>query len=150
MPELSHWPRRDQHFDYNNSEVVAFIRKRCGLELADAIRVFHSAANRGVIHFDHDTKMWSGCQHDPIKTWKLPASPYAHLWPDLAYMPPLCHKPDRSKPYAPERSEVLAWLAEGFRCDLDEADRIFRSACKQGVILFDPESGLWKGRDDDE
>lgn len=72
-------------------------------------------------------------------------SPFRHLWPELAFMPPLNHWPDRPNTYTPERSEVLIWLAEGYRCDLIEADKIFQSARGKGVVRYNPETRLWFG-----
>jgi hypothetical protein len=60
MPQLLHWPDRDQPFDYANSEVIAFITARCGVSQTNAIRIFDSARRKGVIKFDPITKIWCG------------------------------------------------------------------------------------------
>jgi hypothetical protein len=72
-------------------------------------------------------------------------STYAHLWPELAHMPPLNHWPDRPNPFTPERSQVLAFIADGYGCDLREAGRIFRSARDAGVIRFVSNTKRWRG-----
>jgi len=72
-------------------------------------------------------------------------SPYAHLWPELAYMPLLDHWPDHPDPFTPERSEVLAYITEGYGCDLREAGMIFQSARSKGAIRFNPTTRLWCG-----
>jgi hypothetical protein len=82
----------------------------------------------------------TGRRSGPVKE-----SPYMHLWPELAHMPALSHWPDRPEPYTPERSQVLAWLAEGYRCGLDEAERILHSAKHKGVIRYNSETRLWCG-----
>ena len=73
------------------------------------------------------------------------SSPYAHLWPELAHMPPLSHWPDRSTPVEAERSQVIAFIAQGYGCDLREAGRIFQSARDAGVIRFNPKTRQWCG-----
>ncbi len=60
MPPLSHWPDRDQPFDHARSEVIAFIMARCDVPQRTAIRIFDSANHRGVIKFDHETRLWCG------------------------------------------------------------------------------------------
>ena len=72
-------------------------------------------------------------------------SPYAHLWPELGFMPELDHRPDRPAPFEPERSQVLAFIVDGYRCDLDEAGKIFQAARHAGVIRFNPSTRLWCG-----
>lgn len=72
-------------------------------------------------------------------------SAYMHLWPELEFMPALDHWPDRSKPYDPEHSQVLAFIVEGYDCDLLEADKIFQSARSKGVVRFDSVAKLWCG-----
>ncbi len=75
-------------------------------------------------------------------------SPFMHLWPELAYMPRLNHWPDRTGPYIDiERSEVLNWLVQEYRCDLIEADKIFHSARSKGVIRYNPETRQWCGNE---
>ena len=72
-------------------------------------------------------------------------STYAHLWPELAHMPSLDHWPDRPASFKPERSQVLAYLVDGYGCDLREAGRIFHSARDAGVIRFNSNTGQWCG-----
>jgi hypothetical protein len=45
----------------------------------------------------------------------------------------------------PERSQVLAFIVDGHRCDLDEAGKIFQAARHAGVIRFNPDTRLWCG-----
>lgn len=73
-------------------------------------------------------------------------SPYNHLWPELAHMPGRDHWPDRPDPFTAERSQALAFIVEGYGCDLGEAERIFRAARHAGVVQFDPVTKLWHGR----
>ncbi len=73
-------------------------------------------------------------------------SPYMHLWPELEFMPRLDHWPDRSKPFDPGPSQVLAFIVEGYGCDLPEADKIFQSARSKGVVRFDSVTKHWHGR----
>ena len=73
-------------------------------------------------------------------------SPYNHLWPELAYMPELDHWPDRPAPFDPKRSQVFAYIVEGYGCDLREAECIFRAARHAGAIQFNPTTKHWHGR----
>ena len=73
-------------------------------------------------------------------------SPYEHLWPEMGFMPELDHWPDRPSPFKPERSQVLAYIVEGYGCDLREAECIFRAARHAGVIRFHPPTRTWCGR----
>jgi hypothetical protein len=73
-------------------------------------------------------------------------SRYMHLWPELEFMPTLDHWPDRPVSFEPERSEVLAYIARGYRCDLHEAERIFQAARHARVIRYNPKTRLWSGR----
>lgn len=75
-----------------------------------------------------------------------PSSAYMHLWPELEVMPMLDHWPNRPGPYRPESSEVLRFLADSYRCDLEEAARIFQSARSAGVVRFDKRTRKWVGR----
>ena len=78
--------------------------------------------------------------HRPIKE-----SPFMHLWPELAFMPPLNHWTDRSQPFSPEQSGVLHWLTQAFCCDIQTADKIFQSARSKGILRFNPVTKLWCG-----
>lgn len=83
----------------------------------------------------------------PLKKIKKPRiSKYVHLWPELEFMPPLDHWPNRPEIYQPECSEVLRFLAESFDATLDESDKIFHAAVSKGVIKFSPATRLWCGR----
>ncbi len=77
---------------------------------------------------------------------KTRTSRYEHLWPELAHMPWLDHWPDRPATFKPERSQVLAFIVDGYGCDLREAGRIFQAARDAGVIRFNPEIRQWCGR----
>lgn len=56
-------------------------------------------------------------------------------------MPPLTHWRDRSKPWAPEQSDVVAWLAS----QPEIANSILLKFSKSDAITFDPSTGLWSG-----
>lgn len=62
MPTLSHWPDRSLPFDYERSEVIAHICERFGVSLDLATRIFHYAKRKGVIRFNHKTKLWCGVE----------------------------------------------------------------------------------------
>lgn len=49
-------------------------------------------------------------------------------------------------PYLAERSEVLNWIARGYRCDLIESNKIFQSARSKGVVRYIPETRQWCGQ----
>ncbi len=76
---------------------------------------------------------------------KIRTSAYSHLWPELAYMPPLDHWPNRPALFDPERSQILGYLVAGYGCDIREAERIFQSARHAGVIRYNPKSRRWQG-----
>ncbi len=78
-------------------------------------------------------------------TGRTRTSPYGHILPELAWMPALDHWPDRPSAFDPGRSQVLAFIADGYACDLREAGRIFQSARDAGVIRFSPETRRWCG-----
>jgi hypothetical protein len=81
------------------------------------------------------------------RTRKKPrTSRYGHLWPELAHMPILDHWPERPAPFKPEHSQVLAFIVDGYGCDLPEAGRIFQAARDAGVIRFNPDARQWRGR----
>lgn len=58
-------------------------------------------------------------------------------------MPPLTHWRDRTKPWAPDQSDVLAWLIS----QPDIANAIFQQFQQSGAIVFDPFTETWSGRD---
>lgn len=64
---------------------------------------------------------------------------------ELSKMPRLKHWPDRTKPFRSTESEVCRWLAE------QEAalNVLFGKAQSTGMIVFDPETGTWRGCDSD-
>lgn len=63
-----------------------------------------------------------------------------------AQMPELSHWRDRTKPWTPEQSDVIAWLVS----QPDIANALFRKFHQAGVIVFDPFSETWSGRDHQE
>jgi hypothetical protein len=71
---------------------------------------------------------------------------YTHLVPIVETMPPLSVWPDRSAPYAPERSEVNLWVMTNCDVGLIRADRIRNNMAGRKAIVFDPETKLWRGR----
>jgi hypothetical protein len=80
------------------------------------------------------------------KSKKVRTSAYEHLWPEMAYMPELNHWPDRPEPFCPERSQVLAYIIEGYGGDLREAERIMRAARHAGAICYNPNTKVWFGQ----
>jgi hypothetical protein len=78
------------------------------------------------------------------KTW--PRDRAAEFFKLLQQMSPLSHYPDRSQPYCDEKSEVLAHIKAIYDVsDFDTARRIFDTATRARVIMFDRETKLWKG-----
>ncbi len=81
------------------------------------------------------------------KIRKIPrTSKHMHLWPELEFMPPLDHWPNRPEIYRAENSQVLAYICESFGMSLDEAEKVFGSARKRGTLCYDLKTGLWAGR----
>ena len=60
MPSLSHWPNREEPFDYAKSEIIRFIMAQCGVPLNVAVRVWNSVRINDVIKFDPELRLWSG------------------------------------------------------------------------------------------
>jgi hypothetical protein len=60
-------------------------------------------------------------------------------------MPALSHWPDRNQPYDDSRSEVLAFIMARCEVSLKTAIRIFDSAKRKGVIVFNRGTMLWCG-----
>jgi hypothetical protein len=60
MPPLSHWPGRPAPYRDEASQVVGYIRRVAGCDLATAARLMHAAAKKKVILFDKSTLKWSG------------------------------------------------------------------------------------------
>ena len=146
MPELSHWPDRPQPYTPERSEVLNWLANLSGCDIIGAQKVFDAARNKGLIAYDHTTKLWRGVKGDLKRNRReTSSSPYAHLWPELRLMPKLSHWPDRPEPYSPERSQVLAYISEGYGANLRESDRIFQAAKHAGVVLFDKATKLWRG-----
>ncbi len=58
-------------------------------------------------------------------------------------MPPLRHYPkkDLGEPFRWEDSEVIDWILEHTRV----IPRLFESLQEAGAIVFDPDSGTWRG-----
>ena len=59
------------------------------------------------------------------KIQKIPrTSKHMHLWPELEFMPPLDHWPNRPELYRPENSQVLGYICESFGMSLDDAEKV--------------------------
>ena len=63
-----------------------------------------------------------------------------------AQMPKLSHWRDHTKTWTPEQSDVIAWLVS--RPDI--ANALFQKFQQAGVIVFDPLTETWSGRDHQE
>jgi len=86
-------------------------------------------------------------RHRSKKIRKIPrTSKHMHLWPELEFMPPLDHWPNRPGIYRPENSQVLGYIRESFGMSLDDAEKVFGSARKRGTLRYDLKTGLWVGR----
>lgn len=86
-------------------------------------------------------------RHRSKKTRKIPrTSKHMHLWPELDFMPPLDHWPNRPELYRPENSQVLGYIGESFGMSLDDAEKVFGCARKRGTLCYDHKTGLWAGR----
>lgn len=59
-----------------------------------------------------------------------------------AKMPALTHWRDRTKPWSPQQSDVVAWLVS----QPDIANAVFQIAQQSGAIVFDPFTETWSGR----
>ena len=64
MPNLDHWPNRPDHYRPEDSEVLRFMVESFGTTLAEADRIFHAAASKGVIKFNPITRLWHGRKGD--------------------------------------------------------------------------------------
>ena len=60
MPPLSHWPNRPVAFKWENSQVVAHIRRVAQCDIPTASKLFGTARMKKVLVFDHARHMWSG------------------------------------------------------------------------------------------
>lgn len=58
-------------------------------------------------------------------------------------MPPLAHWRDHTKPWAPDQSDVIAWLVS----QPDIANALFQKFQQSGAITFDPFTEMWSGCD---
>jgi hypothetical protein len=66
----------------------------------------------------------------------------------MADMPALTHWRDRSVPWTPEQSDVLAWVVERFPdLSMEEARKICSSTKGKGVVEFTA-GKLWRGTED--
>ena len=66
----------------------------------------------------------------------------------MADMPPLAHWRDRAKDWAPEQSDVIAWVLDRFpELSMDEARKICSSTKGKGVVEFTA-GKLWRGTED--
>ena len=63
-----------------------------------------------------------------------------------AKMPPLSHWRDRSQPWTPAQSDVLAWLI----AQPEVANYLLLKLHNAKIIQFDANSGFWVGRDANE
>ena len=86
-------------------------------------------------------------RHRSKKIRRIPrTSKHMHLWPELEFMPPLDHWPNRPDLYHPQNSQVLGYICESFGMSLDDAEKVFGSARKRGTLRYDNKTGLWVGR----
>ena len=86
-------------------------------------------------------------RHRSKKIRKIPqTSKHMHLWPELDFMPPLDHWPNRPDHYHPQNSQVLGYIGESFGMSLDESEKVFDCARKRGSLRYDDKTGLWVGR----
>ena len=60
MPPLSHWPNRPVAFKWENSQVVAHIRRVAQCDITTAAKLFGTARLKKVLVFDHSRMTWSG------------------------------------------------------------------------------------------
>jgi len=60
MPPLSHWPNRPATFRWENSQVIAHIRRVAQCDIKTAAKVFEKARDKKVLLFDHARMTWSG------------------------------------------------------------------------------------------
>jgi hypothetical protein len=76
----------------------------------------------------------------------VPRDRAAEFFKLLQQMPSLSHYPDRSQPYCDEKSEVFAHIKSIYDVeDFDTARRIFDTATRARVIMFDRNTLRWKG-----
>lgn len=57
-----HWPDRSAPFDPVRSEVIGFIVTEFHVSIATARRIFTAANQQGVIVFNAETRLWTGCK----------------------------------------------------------------------------------------
>jgi hypothetical protein len=57
-------------------------------------------------------------------------------------MPPLSHNHVKGQPFKPENSDVLKWLCSQPTIMIWVGQNLH----KRGVIIFDSESGFWRGK----
>ena len=63
MPPLAHWPDRSVPFDWDNSQVLAFILPLVAGDRRHAISLFNAAKAKGAIVFDKDSNCWRGLDY---------------------------------------------------------------------------------------
>ena len=63
----------------------------------------------------------------------------------LKLMPPLSHWPDRPSAFRWERSAVIAHVRRVAQCDQVTAQKLFATANRKRVILFDRTRLMWAG-----
>lgn len=80
-----------------------------------------------------------------VRPRRVSRSPFTHLWPELAQMPPLDHWPKRPASFDPDQSHVLGWMAELCGGDIKIAGKIFEAARHKQIIKYNRETRLWCG-----
>src|SRR5437762_5928593 len=66
----------------------------------------------------------------------------------LRLMTPRYHWPDRSQPFAWEKSEVIDWIRNGVSLNLEDSIYAYEFAKDLKAILFDRQTLLWRGNPD--
>jgi hypothetical protein len=67
------------------------------------------------------------------------------LWFKLTDMPQLSHWPNREKEFSYEESLVIQFIAKLTQTNSRHAVSLFNQAKKNGCIVFDQQTKLWKG-----
>jgi hypothetical protein len=63
-------------------------------------------------------------------------------------MPARSHWPDRTQPFAWEKSEVIDWIQIATELQLKHSIKVFEFAKDLKAIVFDSETKLWHGNPD--
>ena len=66
MPPVSHYPDRTEPFDWDKSQLIAYINRLMNetgeqMTLRRSKRVMEGAIKKKVIVFDQATRLWRGC-----------------------------------------------------------------------------------------